>query len=103
MNDELRPIGAGLDRLLRDMGLPRLMDVARLGEEWADAAGEPFASLAKPVSYRQGELLLAVSDGASASLLKFRIPDLVERLTERYGPGTVTSVRLRVSAAKKGL
>ncbi len=103
MDDELKPIGAGLERLLRDMGMPRLVDVGRLGEEWPEAAGEPFASLARPVSYRSGELVLAVDDGVAASLLKYRIGDLVDRLSQRYGPGTVTAVRITVARSKKGL
>lgn len=103
MDDELKPIGAGLERLLRDMGLPRLVDLGRLAEEWPDAAGEPFGSLARPASYRRGELVLAVDDGAAASLLKYRIGDLVERLARRYGPGTVSAVRITVERPKKGL
>jgi predicted nucleic acid-binding Zn ribbon protein len=100
VNDDLTPIGAGLERLLRDMGMPRMVDIARLAEEWPEAAGEPFATLSRPASYRSGELVLQVADGAAASLLKFRIPGLVERLAERYGAGTVTAVRLRVGGAK---
>lgn len=103
MTDDLRPIGAGLERLLRDMGMPRLFDVVRLADEWAESVGEPFASLSEPVGYREGELVISVADGAAASLLKFRVGDLVERLGERYGPGTVTSVRIRVGGRKKGL
>jgi hypothetical protein len=102
VNDDLTPIGTGLERLLRDMGMPRVVDIARLAEEWPEAAGEPFATLSRPASYRAGELVLEVSDGPAASLLKFRIPGLVERLAERYGRGTVTAVRLRVGGAKNG-
>ena len=103
MNDDLRPIGAGLERLLHDLGMPRAFDVARLADEWPEAAGEPFSSLSRPASYRGGELVVQVADGSSASLLKFHVGDLVERLTERYGPGTVTTVRIRVGGGKKGL
>jgi predicted nucleic acid-binding Zn ribbon protein len=103
VTDEMRPIGAGLERLLRDMGMPRVFDIGRLADEWAEAAGEPFASLSEPASYRDGELVLQVTDGSAATLLKFRIGDLVTRLAERYGPGTVTTVRIRVGRGKKGL
>jgi len=44
-----------------------------------------------------------VADGAAASLLKFRISDLVQRLEMRFGPGTVTTIRLRVGGTKNGL
>ena len=103
MNDDLRPIGSGLERLLSDLGMPEHFDMARVVEEWSDVAGEPFATLSHPAAYGGGELVLNVSDGATASLLKFRISDLVERLATRYGRGNVTSVRIRVSRGKKGL
>jgi hypothetical protein len=103
VNDDLTPIGSGLERLLRDMGMPRVFDVGRLAEEWVEAAGEPFASLSRPASYRAGELVLVVADGAAASLLKFQISDLVQRLETRFGPGTVTTIRLRVGGTKNGL
>ena len=107
MSDDLRPVGSGLERLLRDLGMPEVFDVTRLADEWQEAAGEPFASLAEPVAFGAGELVLRVADGTAASLLKFRVGDLVERLAARYGPGNVTSVRLRVGrtpgGVKKGL
>ncbi len=102
MTDDMRPIGLGLERLLRDIGMPRVFDIGRLADEWSEAAGEPFAALGQPASYRGGELVVQVLDGASASLLKFHVGTLVERLAERYGPGVVTTVRLRVGGAKKG-
>lgn len=103
MTDDLRPVGSGLDRLLRDLGMPRLFDIADIASEWSEVAGEPFASLSTPVGYRAGELVLRVADGSAASLLKFRLTALVERLAARYGAGVVTSVRLRVGDGKKGL
>ncbi len=103
MTDDMRPIGSGLERLLRDIGMPRIFDIGRLADEWPEVAGEPFAALSQPASYRGGELVIQATDGASASLLKFHVGGLVERLTERYGPGVVTTVRIRVGGAKKGL
>lgn len=106
MTDDLRPVGSGLERMLRDMGMPQVFDVVHLVDEWQEVAGEPFASLAEPVAYGAGELVLRVADGSAASLLKFQVGDLVERLAARYGAGNVTTVRLRVGRAagdgKKG-
>lgn len=101
--DGLQPIGSGLERLLRDMGMPEAFDASRLADEWGEVAGEPFASLARPASYGGGELVLQVADGSAASLLKFRVSDLIDRLDARYGRGRVTTVRFRVGGGKKGL
>ena len=52
MTDDMRPIGSGLERLLRDIGMPRIFDIGRLADEWPEVAGEPFAALSQPASYR---------------------------------------------------
>jgi hypothetical protein len=102
MREELRPIGSGLERLLRDMGMPEEFDVAALADDWAEVAGEPFAELSHPVSFGSGELVIEVSDGTAASLLKYHTGDLVERLGARFGRGAVSTVRIRVGRGKKG-
>ena len=102
MSDDMKPIGSGLERLLRDLGMPETFDVAGLADEWSEVAGEPFAELSRPASFGAGELVLEVSDGAAASLLKYHIGSLVERISERYGRGTVNTVRIKVSRGKKG-
>jgi hypothetical protein len=48
-------------------------------------------------------LTLVATDGVAASLLKYRVGDLVGRLGERFGEGVVTSVRIRVGGLKKRL
>jgi hypothetical protein len=103
VDEDLRPISSGLEKLLEGMGMPEAFDAAKLADEWADIAGEPFAGLSWPLSFGGGELVLGVGDGAAASLLRFRLDDLVRRLGERYGKGRVRSVRIRVSTPKNGL
>ena len=99
---DLTPVGDGLERMLRALGMPEAIDVATLVDGWAEVAGEPFASQSRPVSFGRGELTLEVFDGAVASLLKYRVGDLVDRLARRFGEGRVTSVRIKVGRHKKG-
>lgn len=101
MSESLYPVGNGLPELLKRLGMPEEFDAARLADEWDEVAGPPFSDLSVPVAYGAGELVLSVVDGTAASLLKFRIGDLVERLAARYGSGCVTSVRLTVGSRKK--
>ncbi|HSG78431.1 MAG TPA: DUF721 domain-containing protein [Acidimicrobiia bacterium] len=106
MTDERRdltPVGDGLERMLRALGMPEAIDVTTLVDRWDEVAGEPFASLSRPASFGRGELTLEVADGAVASLLKYRVGDLVDRLARRFGEGRVTSVRIRVGRGKKAL
>jgi len=101
--DDLTPVGEGLEGLLRAMGMPAALDVATLVDDWAEIAGEPFASMARPAAFGSGELILEVPDGGVATLRKYRLGDLVDRLAGRFGEGRVTSVRIRVGGRKKGL
>jgi len=104
MNDGgLRPIGAGLEKMLRDLGMPETIDFAALVDDWPETAGEPFGSMSTPVSFGDGVLTLVTEDGVAASLLKYRVGDLIGRLAKRFGDGVVTSVRIRVRGHKKGL
>jgi predicted nucleic acid-binding Zn ribbon protein len=96
-------VGEGLEELLRRLGMPEEIDVTALVDEWSEVAGEPFGSMSRPASFGGGVLTIEVDDGAIASLLKYRLGDLVESLGRRFGEDRVTSVRIRVSRGKKGL
>ena len=50
-----------------------------------------------------GELILEVKDGSAASLLKYRVGPLLDRLKEHFGEGTVARIKIRVGTRKKGL
>jgi hypothetical protein len=99
---DLEQVGSLVERLLRRLGLPAQGDTARLVEDWAELAGEPWGSRSRPVGLKDGELLLEVPDGATATLLKYRERDLVHRLESRLGAAAITSVRIRVERGKKG-
>lgn len=86
-----------LDELLQALGVARPVDVAQLVEKWAELAGEPWGDRSRPVLLKDGELLVEVTDGTAATLLKYRQSDLVERLGDKLGRGLVNTVRVRIS------
>jgi hypothetical protein len=96
----LRPISDGLSDILTRLGIPADLDLATLVEDWPEIAGDPFGSMSTPAGYGDGELVLSVSDGTAASLLKFRVGELIGRLDEHFGKGAVTSVRIIVGRPK---
>lgn len=100
---DLERIGDGLDDVLRRLGVPQAVDLSRLVEEWSVLAGEPWGSRSRPVGYEAGELVVEVTDGAVATLLRYQTRELVERLEGRLGAGLVEQIRIRVSGPKKGL
>lgn len=96
----LRPISDGLSDILTRLGIPADLDLSTLVEDWSDIAGDPFGGMSTPAGYRDGELVVSVSDGTAASLLKFRVSELIERLDQHFGTGAVTSVRIVVGRPK---
>ena len=97
----MEPIGKDLDGMLARLGMPTAVDLTALVSGWEEVAGEPFAGLAKPVGLKGGELVLEVPDGATASLLKYRVGLLLDRLWDHFGEGVVDRVKIRLSSRKK--
>ncbi len=63
--------------------------------QWASVAPGDW-SLATPVGVRNGTLLVTVSDGAAASLLRYQIKSLLDAIQDRFGGGVCHAVRLKV-------
>jgi predicted nucleic acid-binding Zn ribbon protein len=99
---ELERIGDDLSEILQRIGLPAPDAASRVLEEWDELAGEVWASRARPSGVRDGVLHVVASDGATATLLRYRATELLERLTERLGSGVVTAVRVTVSMRGNG-
>jgi hypothetical protein len=99
---DLQRIGDDLDGVLRRLGLPSPDALDRLLNEWPEVAGGVWAQRAVPVGLRSGELVVEVADGSTASLLRYQVDALLERLEQALGARLVGSVRLRVAGAKRG-
>jgi len=99
---DLEPIGDDVEALLRRLGIPSAAPATRLVEEWDEIAGAPWSGVARPVGIDGGVLVVEVDDGAHASLLRYQVGGLVERLQAELGAGVVRAVRLRVRGPKKG-
>ena len=100
---DLERVGDSLDEVLRRLGIPARGDAIRLIDEWQRLAGEPWASRGTPVGVTDGELLVEVPDGATATLLQYQAGALVSRLADALGTPLVQRVRVRVAPPKKGL
>ena len=100
---DLEPIGRDVEALLERLGMPSALDLGRLADDWMQVAGEPFAGAARPVGFSDGELIVEVDDGAAASLLKYRVGPLLDRLREVFGDGAIERVQIRVGKEKKVL
>jgi hypothetical protein len=99
---DLERIGDDLAAVLRRLGLPALDALQRLVEEWGKLAGEPWASRSRPAGLQHGELMVEVADGTSASLLRYQVGELLQRLEDGLGARLVDSVHIRLGSSKKG-
>jgi hypothetical protein len=97
---DLEPIGDSVEEVLHRLGIPAVASLARLVEEWAQIAGERWA-VAEPVGLAAGVLVVEVGDGLHASLLRYDVAALLERLSNHVGEGVITSVRIRVREVRK--
>jgi predicted nucleic acid-binding Zn ribbon protein len=94
------PVGIALDAVLRDLRAPTASVVRSIFDSWSDVVGPQIAQHATPASLQDGVLVLAVSDPAWATQLRFLQADLLAKVVEALGPGEVTEIDVRVRRAR---
>jgi predicted nucleic acid-binding Zn ribbon protein len=90
------PLGEGLDRTLRALGLPAAAAVGAVFGRWEEMVGERVAAHATPVSLDGGRLVVAVDEPGWATQLRYLEADLVRRVAAVAGEGVVTRIDVRV-------
>jgi predicted nucleic acid-binding Zn ribbon protein len=106
--DERDPqlLGATLDRLVEERGWETDKAVGDVMGRWPAIVGDQVAAHAVPVSFDEGELVVAADSTAWATQIRLLAPTLLARLAEDLGAGVVTAVTVRGPGApswKKGL
>jgi predicted nucleic acid-binding Zn ribbon protein len=89
-----RPAAAGFREAL-SRAAPRT-PLAAVQSEWEAAVGSSVAAVARPVSERDGEVVIGCSDSIWAQELDLMQSQLLERLRERLGEQAPTRLRFRV-------
>jgi predicted nucleic acid-binding Zn ribbon protein len=92
-----RPVSETLDHLARRLGGPRTSVLSAVFSRWEDLVGADIAAHARPVSLRQGTLVLAVDHPAWATQLRYMTGDLVARIRQVTASEDVTEIRLKVT------
>lgn len=95
-------MNASLDRIVRHLGGPSADVTTRVFGRWSDLVGEAVAAHTRPVSMRGTTLVVAVSDPAWATQLRFLEHDLVERLRTELGPNAIDAIEVRVRPEQAG-
>ncbi|MFQ5967443.1 MAG: DUF721 domain-containing protein [Acidimicrobiia bacterium] len=76
------------------LGLGPVELMVRLNEEWDDVAGEPWIGISRPVVLRGGELLVEADLPSAVRVLSYDTGELLRRLDSRFGPGSVSQIRV---------
>jgi hypothetical protein len=89
-------MGKALDRLMRNLGSPKLETVRSVFDRWAELVGEQVAARAQPIALRDGVLSVGVEDPAWATQLRFLEAELLRQIAEEFGPDEVRAIEVRV-------
>jgi hypothetical protein len=95
-----KPVGTGLDRVVRGLGGPSSETVSGVFGRWAEIVGEQIAAHTRPLAVRGGALQVAVDDPAWAPELRFLEARILERLETVLGTTEVDRIEVRVRPAK---
>ena len=95
-----RPLGESVDRLVRGLGAPSADATRSIFADWADIVGEQIAEHARPHALRERTLVVAVTDPAWATQLRFLETELLSRIAAATGSDEVTAIEVRVRSER---
>jgi predicted nucleic acid-binding Zn ribbon protein len=95
-DDLPQPLAGALDRVARRLGAPRSSALSAVFAKWEEIVGEGIALHARPLSLRDGVLVVGVDEPGWATQVKYLGATLLERLAEVAGEGVVNAIEVRV-------
>ncbi|MDQ6781930.1 MAG: DUF721 domain-containing protein [Actinomycetota bacterium] len=93
---EATPLASSLAGELRRLGGPDPGLTTAVFAHWGQLVGPALADHARPVSLRDGVLIVAVDQPAWATQVRFLATQILERIVEETGRGDVAELRVRV-------
>jgi len=99
--DEPVPLRDAVAAVGRELGLAPPDVVETLVARWRDIVGPAIAEHAQVRSVRDGECTIVVDGPAWATQIRYGSADLLARVNERCGEGSVTSIRVVVSGPRR--
>jgi predicted nucleic acid-binding Zn ribbon protein len=100
MRDDPQALNAAFGGLLSARGWRQRAAVGAVFGGWADIVGPQVAAHTRPDSFDEGELVVIADSDAWAAQVKLLAPQLLRRLAEELGAGTVRRVRVRGQAGR---
>jgi predicted nucleic acid-binding Zn ribbon protein len=93
--EDPQPLTAALGGLLSARGWNERAAVGAVFGKWPEIVGPQLAAHTRPDSFADGELVVSADSPAWATQLRLLTPQLLGRLAEELGAGTVNRVRVR--------
>jgi hypothetical protein len=105
--EDPQSLNAAVGGLLSARGWRQRAAVGAVFGGWAEIVGSQLAAHTQPDSFDDGELVVAADSPAWATQVRLLAPQLLKRLAEELGAGTVRRVRVRgpsgpSAAARRG-
>ncbi|MHB8671034.1 MAG: DciA family protein [Acidimicrobiales bacterium] len=91
-----RPLRESLDAVTRALGGPSASTLSALFSRWSELVGEDVAAHARPLSLRDGLLVVGADQSVWRTQLAYLEADLLARIAATVGPGVVSRIEVRV-------
>lgn len=92
-NKHVSAAGDWVDAILRMQFFADSLDEEEVKAAWKEIAGEFIGANTEPVSAKEGNLILRVTQPAMRFHLEQMKPELLQRIRERFGEDKIKSVR----------
>jgi predicted nucleic acid-binding Zn ribbon protein len=93
--DDPQPLTAAFGGLLSARGWREKAAVGAVFGHWADIVGPQLALHTRPEHFESGELTVSADSDAWATQVRMMAPQLLRRLAEELGHGTVVHIRVK--------
>ena len=93
--DDPQPLTAAVGGLLSARGWREKAAVGAVFGHWADIVGPQLALHTRPEAFEAGELTVSADSPAWATQVRLMAPQLLKRLGEELGHGTVNQINVR--------
>jgi predicted nucleic acid-binding Zn ribbon protein len=97
--DDPQPLNAAVGGLLSARGWRQRAAVGAVFGDWPQIVGPQLASHTRPDGFENGELTVTADSDAWAAQVRLMAPQIIKRLAEELGHGTVTRIRVRGPSA----
>jgi predicted nucleic acid-binding Zn ribbon protein len=97
--DDPQALNAAVGGLLSARGWRQRVAVGAVFGDWPQIVGPQLATHTRPDGFEHGELTVTADSDAWAAQVRLMAPQLIRRLAEELGHGTVTRIRVRGPSA----